>query len=344
MTRTLLLALGSTLLASGQAAAQESDERPSDRQGEGDAPPEGDLPSGQQSEALSMPSLSKAQHKWLEPKRSKLPPVPHAQTDFTAHTLEWGETKIGLASVTVGAAPRTQIGTIPILDALGLYNGHLKVKAVQTDRYSMGLGTDLYLLSAGDMKAHSLGFSMIQSIDVTQPWSVHLGLEWDRTKSSGVPDLDELPSVFTGDYDAETFAKQQRPSQWEFDLQELTLSLATDFRFNRRDSLILQASAVFWSRVSEVGYEIPPILGLDEVFNKDLGVSSPIAETYIASLAWQWSWRRTDLRVGIGHSNVPGAWLLQTFDLSYRFGGKTRRTEGRMNKTWRRNKSDTEAQ
>ena len=119
--------------------------------------------------------------------------------------------------------------------------------------------------------------------------------------------------------------------------------MATDYRFNRRDSLILQASAVFWSKVSEVGYDVPPILGLDEVFNKDIGVSSPVAETYVASLAWQWSWRRTDLRVGVGASNVPGAWLLQTFDLSYRFGGKTRSTERRMNKTWRRNKSDTKA-
>jgi len=184
---------------------------------------------------------------------------------------------------------------------------------------------------------------MIQSIDVFEPWSVHLGIEWDRIKSSGIPDLDALPSVFTGGTSNDDFRRSQKESEWDFDLQEITLSMATDYRFNRRDSLILQASAVFWSKVSEVGYDAPPILGLDEVFNKDIGVSSPVAETYVASLAWQWSWRRTDLRVGVGASNVPGAWLLQTFDLSYRFGGKTRSTERRMNKTWRRNKSDTKA-
>ena len=45
--------------------------------------------------------------------------------------------------------------------------------------------------------------------------------------------------------------------------------------------------------------------------------------------------------MGAGVSNVPGAWLLQSTDLSYRFGGKTRRTESRMAKTWKKNKADT---
>ena len=337
MSRLVPILLALAWLNPGDAAAQED----TDEQGETSGTPSAGLPDDQKSEALEMPSLSKAQHRWLEPKRSKLPQVPHAQTDFTAHTLEWGETKLGLASITIGALPRTQIGTIPLLDVLGLYNGHVKVKVVQTDRYALGLGTDLYMLQAGEMKAHSLGISMIQSIDVFDPWSVHLGVEWDRIKSSGIPDIEALPSVFTGGASNEDFQRSQKESEWDFHLQEITLSMATDYRFNRRDSLILQASAVFWSKVSEVGYDVPPILGLDEVFNKDIGVSNPIAETYVASLAWQWSWRRTDLRVGVGTSNVPGAWLLQTFDLSYRFGGKTRSTERRMNKTWRRNKSDT---
>ena len=337
MSRLVPILLVLAWLTPGDAAAQED----TDDQGETSETPSTELPDDQKSEALEMPSLSKAQHRWLEPKRSKLPQVPHAQTDFTAHTLEWGETKLGLASITIGALPRTQIGTIPLLDVLGLYNGHVKVKVVQTDRYALGLGTDLYTLRAGEMKAHSLGVSMIQSIDVFDPWSVHLGVEWDRIKSSGIPDLNALPSVFTGGASNEDFQRSQKESEWDFHLQEITLSMATDYRFNRRDSLILQASAVFWSKVSEVGYDVPPILGLDEVFNKDIGVSNPIAETYVASLAWQWSWRRTDLRVGVGTSNVPGAWVLQTFDLSYRFGGKTRSTERRMNKTWRRNKSDT---
>ena len=119
------------------------------------------------------------------------------------------------------------------------------------------------------------------------------------------------------------------------------MNVATDVRFNRRDSLLLQASATVWARVVERGFEAPPILGLDEAFNLNSGTTSPIAETYTASASWQFSWRRVDLRVGAGISNVPGAWLLQSTDLSYRFGGKTRTTERRMKRTWKRNKSDT---
>ncbi len=301
-----------------------------------------DLPDAQKNEALTMPSLSRSQHAWLEPKRNQLPQVPHAQTDFTAYTLEWGETKVGLASITVGALPKTQIGTIPALNFLGLYNGHVKVNAISKGRYALGLGTNYFALNAGEMNASSLGISLIQSLDFMDPWSGHFGLKWSRIKSSGRPDLNELPSLLTSGTTDEQFNAGTRDGLWNLHIQELTLSFASDYRFNRRDSLIFQASAVFWSNVIDGQIDdIPPILGMDELFNKSVGVSSPIAETYVVSLAWQWSWRKTDLRVGIGHSNLPGAWILQSFDLSYRFGGKTRSTERRMNKTWKRNKSDT---
>ena len=338
MLHMLYLTLLTALFYTGSALAQDDT---SSNTPNSDAPP-AELPEEQKGEALKMPSLSRSQHDWLEPKRSKLPQVPHAQTDFTAYTLEWGETKIGLASITVGALPKTQIGTIPVLDILGLYNGHIKVNAIKTGRYALGLGSHYFGLSAGEMNASSFGVNLIQSVELTKPWSGHFGIKWANTQSSGVPDLDELPSIFTGGTSADEFKASQRPSKWEFHIQELTLSLATDYRFNRRDSIIFQASAVFWSNViAGERDDVPPILGMDQVFNKSEGTSSPIAETYVTSLAWQWSWRKTDLRVGIGYSNVPGAWLLNTFDLSYRFGGKTRRTERRMNKTWKRNKSDT---
>ena len=117
--------------------------------------------------------------------------------------------------------------------------------------------------------------------------------------------------------------------------------MATDIRFNRRDSLILRGGATFWTNVLERGFEAPPILGLDEAFNVETGTTTPIAESYVASIAWQFSWRRIDLRVGAGVSNVPGAWILQSTDLSYRFGGKTRSSERRMKRTWKRIMSDS---
>ena len=349
MNRTLAALFFTISLLCGPAFAQEDESAGSDEpapSGESsDSDSDSDstsLPSP--SDAEKMPSLSRAQHRWLEPKRSLLPQVPHAQTDFSAYTLEWGETKIGLATITVGALPRFQIGTVPVLDVLGVPNGHIKVNPVQAGPYALGIGASHYRLKVGDFVGSTTGISLIQSVQVLQPWSIHLGARFRSLRSSGVPDTSQLPSVLTGGSDPDAFAKSQEGNEgaWRFHGQSIDLSLATDIRFNRRDSLILRGGATFWTNVLERGFEAPPILGLDETFNVDTGTSSPITESYVASIAWQWSWRRVDLRVGAGISSVPGAWILQGTDLSYRFGGKTRSTERRMKRTWKRNKSDTQ--
>ncbi|MEC8192656.1 MAG: hypothetical protein VX127_07990 [Myxococcota bacterium] len=290
-----------------------------------------------------LPTLSRAQHRWLEPKRSRLPSVAHGQTDFSAYTLEWGETKIGLASVTLGALPRTQIGTVPALNFMGVYNGHLKVNALRLGPYALGVGTNLHRLYSGEFVGAHTGVSVIQSVQVLKPWGLHVGMRFADLQSSGVPDISSLPRVLTGNTDTEQIqaSLEGTDDSWRFHGQTFAMNVATDVRFNRRDSLLLQASATVWARVVERGFEAPPILGLDEAFNLNSGTTSPIAETYTASASWQFSWRRVDLRVGAGISNVPGAWLLQSTDLSYRFGGKTRTTERRMKRTWKRNKSDT---
>ena len=97
---------------------------------------------------------------------------------------------------------------------------------------------------------------------------------------------------------------------------------------------------MLWADV-EREFDAPPVLGMDKAMALADSGASPVPETYVASAAWQFSWKRVDLRAGLGISNIPGAWLLQSTDLSYRFGGKTRRGEKRMRKTWKRNRADT---
>ena len=124
------------LLFANSAMAQETEnpEEPPADDSEEEAPqePPSELPQEVQGEAEAVPQLSRSQHNWLEPRRAVLPQNPYAQTDFTAYVLEWGETKIGAASITVGALPFTQIGTVPALDALGVVNGHVKVCLLYT--------------------------------------------------------------------------------------------------------------------------------------------------------------------------------------------------------------------
>jgi hypothetical protein len=350
MKRFLAALLISTPLLSGPAFAQEggsdSGADSSPPEDGGNEPNDGEdapTPAPTATDAEKMPSLSRAQHRWLEPRRSLLPQVPHAQTDFSAYTLEWGETKIGMATITVGALPRFQIGTVPVLGFLGIPNGNIKLNAVQAGPYALGIGASHYRLKVGDFLGSTTGVSLIQSVQILEPWSLHLAARFRNLRSSGVPDTSQLPSILTAGADPEAFAQSQEGNEdaWRFHGQSVDLFVATDIRFNRRDSLILRGGATFWTNVLERGFEAPPILGLDEAFNVDTGTSAPIAESYVASIAWQWSWRRVDLRVGAGVSSVPGAWILQCTDLSYRFGGATRSSERRMKRTWKRNKSDT---
>jgi hypothetical protein len=357
MTRYLMLWMGLTLgtmgTALGQDSAPEGEENSEDSEENSEdseenseqeepTPESGTLPDGDQEEAQEMPGLSRAQHRWLEPSRTKLDQVPRGQTDYTAYTLEWGETKIGLASITIGALPRTQIGTVPMLDALGIMNGHIKVNILRVGPLDLGLGSNYYRLQVGDFVGSHTGASMVTSIQLLEPWSLHLGANYAALQSSGVPDTTRLPSVLTAGTDPDTFQASQDGNEtaWNFHGQNMRINLATDYRFNRRDSLVFQAGAIVWSNIDK-GFDAPPILGLEDAFARAEETTSPIAESLVTSLAWQWTWRKVDLRVGLGWSSVPGAWLLQSTDLSYRFGGKTRSSERRMNRTWKRNKDDT---
>jgi hypothetical protein len=359
MTRYLMIWMGITLgtmgVALAQEAAPEADTEPEEEgEGEGEEEentesPEQDpstesdsLPVDDQEEAQEMPDLSRAQHNWLEPSRPKLDQVPRGQTDYTAYTLEWGETKIGLASITIGALPRTQIGTVPLLDALGVMNGHIKVNLLRTGPLDVGIGSNYYRLQVGEFVGSHMGGSLVASVQLLEPWSLHLGANYAALQSSGVPDTTRLPAVLSAGTDPDTFQASQDGNEtaWNFHGQNMRLNMATDYRFNRRDSIVFQAGAIFWSNI-DTGFDAPPILGLDDAFTRAEENTTPIAESLVTSLAWQWTWRKVDLRVGLGWSSVPGAWLLQSTDLSYRFGGKTRSSERRMNRTWKRNKNDT---
>ncbi len=295
-------------------------------------------------EALEVPTLTRGQHAWLKPQRGKLPNNPRGQTDFTAYTLEWGETKLGIASITAGLLPRTQVGTVPVLDVLGVPNAHIKVNPIRIGGYDLAVSANHYRLKSGDFTAYQTGASVIQSVKLANPWSLHVGAHYAVIGSDGLPMPSSLPTALqtdrVSDADIEVAKAALGDQDFSFRAESLSLHVATDIRFNRRDSLILQGRAMTWANI-DTGFTPPPVLGIDQAMELADSGRAPIAETYVASAAWQFSWKQVDLRVGAGVSNVPGAWLLQSTDLSYRFGGKTRRTESRMKRTWRKNKADT---
>ena len=262
---------------------------------------------------------------------------PYLHVDFTAHLNKF---QTGINNLQIGI-PRTQVGVRPLMLGLGLPNASLKA-------ILPGL-KPLTLQSLAPSSASTESFSAQYQV-----WCDVLGragpspFTWSQYASvgaEGIPDLDSINPLLiavTGtDIDAVRDQIAEN-SSLSLSSQNLNLKLAADYRFNRRDSLIFQFQGLLWSNSkSEVqldSEQIPPILGLDELLNVEHeGIVSPF-DFYITSLAWQWSFKRSYLRVGGGMSTIPGAWVTQSLDYSWQFGGATRRGEQRIRSGWRTNR------
>ncbi len=305
----------------------------------------------------------------LEPRRFKFPQNPYGTTDFTAYTLEWGEARVGLASVSYGLLPRTQVATIPLLDAVGAYNLQGKVNlmrfgpldgAIDAQAYTFKVTDLMERLDGGrwgispqtiatgqellvaDMTYLGLGFT--SSLQVVGGWSLHGGVGYSRATADGTLDLQALPAIIVPGMDA---TGDQPVIVGDVTGEIVEARFATDFRFNRRDSLILQGVAPVYARVRGTltgiaEEDLPPELqGTGDLMVGE-GQWLPIDKTFRASLSYQVSWKRVDARLGIGMAgkSLPYSWVEQSFDLAYRFGGRTRHTESKIERGFRRNTRD----
>jgi len=303
-------------------------------------------------------AISRRELDQLEPKRSRLPNNPYQHTDFTAYTLEFGEVRLGLASVRAGVAPRTQVGTVPAALAIGALNGNAKVDLLRLGPVDLAATGALYSFNREGFTARNLQAGGVASVRVMPKWSMHFGTRYQSTRAEGIPDFQKNPWIIEmaapdvaaqaeqveragGPSSDEVYAQASDRYSGSLTAQALTLKLATDIRFNRRDSLILQAQA-------NVRSSFESSLPLDEIPTDQPYAqqaltalqANGIAETYITSVAWHFSWHRADLRLGAGLSSTPGAWITQTADFAWRFGGPTRRTETRMTRGWKHNRKD----
>jgi hypothetical protein len=266
--------------------------------------------------------------------------------DFTAHTLEWGEIKIGLATISFGLLPRTQISTTPLLYSLGIINGRLKVNFLRAGPVDLGVVANGYSLPLGDFQAGYIGIGPVISVRAADAFSVHLSGLFHDGRAGGVPT--QLPKVFTllpGGEELDNWVTSASArvdegfSAPQFTGQALDISLTTDYRFNRRDSIILQLQSLVWTKTnfdSESELGLIPLLGLDQI----LGEKTRVFASYTITLSWQFAWKQLDWRIGGGTSSIPIAWALQGNDVSYRMWGKTRLTDTRRKQGWRKNRRD----
>ena len=306
---------------------------------EGQAPPPIDT-----TKAEALQPLNKRLYRWLRPDRGDLEQVPRAQTDFTAYTVEFGEVKMGLAHITAGIAPRVQVTTAPVLHALDLPNVSLKANPIRVLGFDLAATSSYYALGLEEFQATYMTLGGRASVRLMQPWTLHFGGESVWVTADGMPNLEGLApilSTLTGSELTDYAVENAQNTSLDIDARLTSIRVATDIRFNRRDSLILQASTTIGGDFTSAeplppDFNLPPILGID------LALQEParIDDSLTMSLAWQLAWKHTELRMGFGYSTSPGAWLMQATELSYRFGGKTRRSEYRMRRTWRKNRQE----
>jgi hypothetical protein len=321
-----------------------------------------------QAESLSPEALAQAEKpsiitrrelNELEPKRSRLPNNPYTHTDFTAYSLEFGEVRLGLGQIKAGILPRTQVGTVPAALAMGALNGTAKVDFLRIGPVDIAATGAHYRFSHDGFTANHTQLGGTTSVQLAPKWSMHVSSRWQTTRGQGVPDLNKNPWIvdnFAPDFNSqasrleeaglvsreEAFTSVQSEFSDDYlEAQSVNLKVATDIRFNRRDSFILQASANMWSTF-ESTLDVDSLASQDRIASMVLESieAEGIANTYVTSAAWHFSWHRADLRLGVGVSSVPGAWLTQTADFAWRFGGDTRRTERRMTRTWKHNRKD----
>lgn len=312
-----------------------------------DAPPI-DLTEAERARELDLKELKK-----FKPSRNLLPQNPRGQTDYTAYTLEWGEVELGLTYVSIGVLPGVQVSTVPALYlpplvSMGqepvlspVYNVQAKVDALRLGPWDLAPQANFYSLDWDFLDARFLSFGAMNSLVLAKPWSIHFGAYYSMFNVDGLISedwiLQLLGGVAGGDIGASMGADTDGVTV-AGDLQTLTVRLATDVRFNRRDSLVLQAQGLVWTSArfnSTIQQDGKSATLLDKSL---AGLVDP-TQAYLATLSYQATFRNVDLRIGIGVPFDNPAWALQAFELAYRFGGPTRAEERKLQKGYRENKA-----
>ena len=302
-------------------------------------------------------TLTKEQLKWLQPTRGKLPQNPYQHVDFTAYTLEWGELQAGLNRSTIGILPRTQVGTQVPLWALGIQNANLKVNALRLGPVDLAITGDYLNLAPTTDQSLNISYYGVGgygSFRILDNWSIHAGGQYAELNLSGLPKLGALSGpikTFSGltDEDIQNVTNAidniENMVNYVRSEQILSAKIATDIRLNRRDSFILQGN-MMRSETVDSGLSVDAE-GVELNLESEQ-ITSPLFQyllvpkassvNYGASLAYQASFKRAYLRLGMGFSTIPYAWLLQSIDLTWRWGGQTKRRANELEKIWELNK------
>jgi hypothetical protein len=127
------------------------------------------------------------------------------------------------------------------------------------------------------------------------------------------------------------------------------IRFATDYRFNRRDSIVFQFQGLAFgslnSSLGEMDETQADLVELVLPFAADLERDDnfSLLDAYVFSVSWQFAWQAVRLRMGGGWSADKFTWAIQGNDLNYRFWGKTRLEDRRRKRGWKDSADDVGA-
>jgi hypothetical protein len=258
---------------------------------------------------------------------------PAYEPGFSAYTIGAKRVRLGLMNLDYGLLDNLQVGTAPVLDAVGVFNLHGKVTAIRTQRIDMSFeatglfwngswGEDQESISVNAWPLMATGSWMI-----SERFSLHLGYRWDNVDVRGSFDSEDLVRALMSSLGIDLSDEIYDALEDKGDLYgggRLTLGqsrLAVDCRLNRRDSLILQV----W-RYNTLNARIDAGATVDETMEAGAAVhiQQPLDGVFAAttSIAYQMTLPRFRVRVGIpisGADAMPTMWLPQAFELSWLF-------------------------
>lgn len=283
---------------------------------------------------LALPALAAA----AEPPTSPAAPAPDARRplDYTAWAMAPGEVRVGLTRLDVGVLPKVQAGTQTGLDLLGIYNVGAQWSPLDRDGRGLAVGTSFHDMPVGDFHLRHTRLDLTGSRQLGQV-GLHGTLAWTRLSTAGSPDPEKLSPVLLGLLGLKKDELGGGGSAADVDsrLDTLRLRAAVDLQVAEHHAIVGQLSMALaqdkrlGEEVADLGQGLPDDLGLARTL--DPAQAADPGDSYVASLAWQGSWRHLQLRAGLGVSADPYAWLLQSTELSWRFGGRRQaRAEGEV--------------
>lgn len=232
---------------------------------------------------------------------------PKVLTDVTAYTPGKKLWTLGVVNQDYGLLSNLSVGTRAPLWALGVYNGNAKITAVQTPKFDASLSAELMGRRLDDVNVQVVPVAWTGSWLTTKRLSLHFGHSWtmaavdgQMTASGLAAGLEEVLGIDIADDlqaalgDTDVYAGAS--------VTLLEARLAADYRFNRRDSLVITARsfvAAYGLAGGGAEVEVDEVdelqIGTTARFRTALGESLPA----LVTVSWQFSWERLHLRVGI---------------------------------------------